>query len=104
MRRAEGQRLGVAGMAHACALAGTSPSIASSRPGQRTSFSAKTTSTPRFTRRLRDEVDRRSLDLDEVDVSVGAREILGQRRAVREVARHADDVGVEAVDRPPGRS
>jgi hypothetical protein len=48
-------------------------------------------------RRLRDDVDRSGLDLDEIDVGVGAGEILPQPWTVGEVAGDADDVGVEPV-------
>ena len=54
--------------------------------------------------RLRDDVDRGGLDLDEERVRVDALQLLAQRSAVAEVPRHVDDVGVEVVDgRRPGR-
>ena len=54
--------------------------------------------------RLGDDVDGRGLDLDEERLRVDCLQLLLQRRAVGEVRRDMDDIGLEVVDRRrPGR-
>ena len=104
IRSPERQRLGVAGMAHARAPVATSRWTAASSSGRDDLVLGEDDLRTALERRFCDDVDRRGLDLDEIDVGIRSREVLAQLRAVGEIARHADNVRVEMIGRRrPGR-
>src|SRR5919201_6219611 len=56
---------------------------------------------PALERRLRDDVDRGCLDLDEIDLGVDPRELLAQRLAAREVAGNERDLRAVLLAKVP---